>query len=174
MSFDLLVDGLWGRAGEQADQFLILPQEAQQDVLGFYNRRTKLTGLVAGEENCPPSLLGVSLKHGLLRSGYSTTASLPVEISRHADQHNRGTPESFGWPPDDGVECPGSTNQNVDRRQPRVSRAAIGAGNVGSFPAQDEQADDGQRVREHHAKHHIGVKLIVAAADGEDSCPNAL
>src|SRR6266851_3225018 len=80
----------------------------------------------------------------LLRGGYSTTASLPVQITRHSDQHNQSAPERFSWPLDDGVERPGSANQNVDRREPRVSGTTIWAGSVGAFPAEDEQADHGE------------------------------
>src|SRR5208282_794517 len=102
----------------------------------------------------------------LLRSGYSTAASLPIQIPRDADQHNGRAPKGLGWPLDNGVERPCNSDDNVDRGQPRVSSATIGAWNVRSFPAQHEQADDGQRVGEHHAKDDVGVKLIVAAAHG--------
>src|SRR5208283_1707088 len=98
---------------------------------------------------------------------FGAAFALPIPIARHADQHNGGTPECFGWPLDDGVERPGGTDQNVDRGQPRVSGAAIGAGNLGAFPAQDEEADDGERIREHHAKNDVGVKLVVAPAHDE-------
>src|SRR6266852_6672575 len=64
MSFDLLSNGLSGTLREQADKFTIFPQTAQQDVLGFYVRRAKLTCFVMGEENRPARLFRVSLDHG--------------------------------------------------------------------------------------------------------------
>src|SRR5208337_3316289 len=93
--------------------------------------------------------------------------ALPIPVSRNANQHNGCAPEGLAGPGDDRVQRPGSADQNVDRGKPRVSGAAIGAGNVGFFPAQDEQADDGQRVGEHHAEDDVGVKLVVASAHGE-------
>ena len=43
-----------------------------------------------------------------------------------------------------------------------------------AFPAQQEEANYCQRVREHHAENDVGVELVVASAQGEDCGPEAL
>ena len=48
---------------EQPYQLTIFPEKAQQDVLGFYVRRAKVAGLIAGGENRSACLLGVPLEH---------------------------------------------------------------------------------------------------------------
>ena len=65
VAFDLLADGFHGgvRAQKTVGQRLVLPQQAQQQVLGFDIRAAELAGLVSREENDPSRFLGIPFKH---------------------------------------------------------------------------------------------------------------
>ena len=63
--FDLLADGFHRRVRTQeaVGQRLVFPQQAQQQVFGLDVRAAELAGLVAREEDHPPRLFRVTLKH---------------------------------------------------------------------------------------------------------------
>src|ERR1700679_3879857 len=65
MRFNLLADGFDRRTGaeEAIGQGLILPQQAEQQVLSFNARTAELAGFIPGEEDYPAGLFGITFKH---------------------------------------------------------------------------------------------------------------
>ena len=69
-ALDLLADLLHGEvalAEQPRGEALPLADQAEQQVLGLDGRTAQLARLVAGEEDHPPSPLGVALEHSLFR-----------------------------------------------------------------------------------------------------------
>src|SRR6266851_3468014 len=52
-----------------ANEFLVFAQNAEEKVFGLDQRRADLAGLVAGEEDYPPSFFCVPLKHKSIPTG---------------------------------------------------------------------------------------------------------
>ena len=65
VTFDLLANGFYGgvRTKEPVGQRLIFTQQSQEQVFSFNVWTAKLARLIPREEDNPPSLLRVSLKH---------------------------------------------------------------------------------------------------------------
>jgi len=53
---------------EEAAELLVLPNQAEEDVLGIDGAAAQLTRFIPGEENHPAGFLGVFLKHGVATS----------------------------------------------------------------------------------------------------------
>src|SRR5579863_4922979 len=101
-------------------------------------------------------------------------APLPIHIARNPDQHNRRSPEGFGGTSDDRIQGPCSADEYINRRKPRISRAAIRPRNVRSLPAQPEQRNHREGVREDHAVDDIRIELVVTPAECQRGRPDAL
>ena len=87
VGLDLLADRVHRgvRAEEPVGQCLVLADQAQQQVLGLDVRAAKLARLVAGKEDDPPCLFGVTLEHAVCLScpqsdGCSAAGIRPLSI----------------------------------------------------------------------------------------------
>ncbi len=80
--FNLFADGLDGRVGAQeaVRQRLILPQQAQQQVLSFNIGASELAGLVSCKKNYSARLFGITFKHSYRRP--STLSDVPIPADR--------------------------------------------------------------------------------------------
>src|SRR5258706_947847 len=74
------------------NKLLVLAQDAQQKMLGFYMRRSVLAGLVASEEDYAAGFFCVALEHRELQIFLSggLGGALPIDVPRHTPYHNQG------------------------------------------------------------------------------------
>src|ERR1700733_5997767 len=110
----------------------------------------------------------------LFRSRSGPVLLFPIEITGNTEKNNPQTGERLDWWREDRVQGPAAPDQNINRRQPRVSRTTIAARNFRLRPPQNEECDDRECVRKNHTEDRKSVEVVVMAAQCQDGSPNAL
>src|SRR6266436_1717911 len=99
---------------------------------------------------------------------------VPVKIERNTRQHDSYSKECFPGLLTDGVHGPRSAEQQIKRRQPRISGTAIGPGCIWHFYAQNKDRAHRRYVAEDHHKHYVGIQLVIATTKYKCNRPHSL
>src|ERR1035438_4908517 len=117
---------------------------------------------------CDLGLQSTKRKSNLRRlwvgGGSRRSAAFPEEVDRHAGEHDQEAgPGSLRFV-EQQHQQDGAGDRDVERGDYRVAEGTVGPLGVGPFAAEDEQAKDGQYVKDQHGKDDVVEQVAVEVA----------